>query len=243
LPRGFFENTTIERLYIGSEHCFHLFPDEKMLAAIICKANVESIRLSFATSIVHQAQLSTAIRRLDTIAALYPRAEIIVNDWGMLNVLKDFRESLTPVFGTLINRFRRDARLEWKAGMRENVSLLSENALNDVPFMEFLLSLGVQRFEYACSPEMQLPEGKKSLHFPFYPTNTSAFCPLKAYIESGSRGKQRETHACPAYCENNAFLYPKALNMIHRMRSIFALERALPDAGYLNMFDRLVFNF
>jgi len=243
LPEDFFASVPISRLYIGSEQCFHLFPDEDMLAEIVQKAKYENIALSFSTPVVHQSQIPAMRRRLDIISALYPNAEIIANDWGMLNILNDYHESLTPVFGTLINRFRRDARLKWKAGIRENTELLSKNALNDASFINFLLSLGMQRYEYACSPEMHLPEGKKSLHFPFYATNTSAYCPLKAYIESGSRGRQCESDSCPAYCEDNAFLYPKSLNMIHRMRSIFALEEEFPDAEYLRGFDRLVFNF
>ena len=243
LPDDFFSGISIERLYIGSEHCFHLFPDEKTLSAIVQKAQAEHLRLSFNTSIVHQSQMNASKHRLEMISILCPDAEIIVNDWGLLNVLQNPAYRLKPVFGTIINRFRRDARMQWKAGISEKGSLLSESALNDPLFREFALSLGVRRFEYAPGTQMLIPEGIASLHFPFYPTNTSAYCPLKAYIETGERGRQSESAGCPAYCEENAFLYPKALHMIHRMRSITVPEQRFPDEAYLRSFDRLVFNF
>ena len=231
------------RIYIGSEYCFHLFPDEDQLTGIIEKAKQEGLSLSFNTSILHQTQLDAARRRLDVISTLCPGAEIIANDFGMLNMLQPYRNTLIPVYGTLLNRFRRDTRMKWKAAYGEKGHLLSENALNDPAFLSFLSSLGVRRFEYAAGTKMSLPEGKKSLHFPFYPTNVSAYCPLKAYIESGSRGMQAESTSCPAYCENNAFLYPEPLRMIHRMRGILAAEQNFPDEAYLCGFDRLVFNF
>jgi len=243
LPPSFFDFMRIKRLYIGSEHCFLRFPDEKALTLITEKASQQGIRLSFVTSPTHQSQVQDMQRRLDDIARIAPGSELIANDWGVLKLLQSMNGQLTPVLGTLLNRFRRDPRMQWKAGIREKGALLRQNALNDPAYYAFLKSLGINRFEYACSPQMQLPEGTKSLHFPFYTTNVSAYCPLKAYIETGSRGAQREDAACPGYCESNALLYPKALNMIHRGRSIAALEEIFPDVSFLSEFDRLVFNF
>lgn len=242
LDAHFFDALNVRRLYIGSEHCFHLFPDDEALRSIARKAKSEGVALSFCTSIVHQSQMEEAKRRLRLIAEICPDSEVIVNDWGILKLLSE-SDGVISAFGTILNRFRRDARMAWKAGIRENQRLIEQNALNDAAFFELLTDFGVQRFEYACAPHMQLPQGAKSLHFPFYTTNASAFCPLKAYIETGFRGRQREAENCPIYCEDNAFLYPKPLSMLHRARSLLAAERSLPDTVYLKQFDRLVFNF
>lgn len=242
LPEHFFDTLNVRRLYLGSEHCFHLFPDDEILRTIACKAKNEGVALTFCTSIVHQSQAKEAKRRLRLIAELCPASEVIVNDWGILNTLCG-ENRIMPVFGTIINRFRRDARSAWKAGMRENHRLIEENALNDPVFRRLLTDCGVRRFEYACNPQMTLPSGAKSLHFPFYTMNTSAYCPLKAYIETGLRGRQCEADSCPAYCEQNVFLYPKSLDMLHRTRSLLGVERNFPNTQYLRAFDRLVFNF
>lgn len=242
LDAHFFDALNVRRFYIGSEHCFFLFPDEETLSAIARKAKSEGVALSFCTSIVHQSQMDEVRRRLDLIAEACPNAEVIANDWGVLKLISG-NDRITPAFGTIINRFRRDPRMDWKAGMQENRHLIEQNALNDPSFCRLLADFGVRRFEYACQAHMLLPQGAKSLHFPFYTTNTSAFCPLKAYIETGFRGRQCEETHCQIYCEDNAFLYPKPLSMLHRARSLLALEHSLPDAACLKQFDRLVFNF
>lgn len=243
LPAAFLDSIPLQRLYIGSEHCFHLFPDQATLAALLCKAQKERLALSFCTPIVHQAQTPEMQRRLSSIVQLSPHAETIFNDWGVLSLLRSRFPTLSPVLGTLLNRFRRDARLPWKAGISQNEALISQNALNDSTYLTLLSSHGVERFEYACGTLMR-PVGKsRSLHFPFSPTNTSAYCPLRAYIETGARGKQGPSAVCGAYCENNFFLYPSSLSMLQRGCSLFHVSRALPEPSYLRRFDRLVLNF
>ena len=117
-------------------------------------------------------------------------------------------------------------------------------------YQEFLReSFGIERAEWeSCGYMQDIPAGKNSLHFPFYQTNTSQYCPLYAVQKEGDRGRQRLVYKCPQYCKNAAFLYPKHLNMIGRYNSLFALDRDfLEDSEQLKRYtdsniDRLVLN-
>ncbi len=42
----------------------------------------------------------------------------------------------------------------------------------------------------AAIPVPEVPEGKNSMHLPFYQTNTSQYCPLYAACTKGSRSAQ-----------------------------------------------------
>ena len=173
--------------------------------------------------------------------------ECVVNDWGMADFIRKETKHLLPCLGTLLNKRKKDPRINYKKGERD---LYSQNSFNADFYQEFLReSFGIERAEWeSCGYMQDIPAGKNSLHFPFYQTNTSQYCPLYAVQKEGDRGRQKLADKCPQYCKNVAFLYPKHLNMIGRYNSLFALDRDfLEDAEQLKRYtdsniDRLVLN-
>ena len=79
-------------------------------------------------------------------------------------------------------------------------------------------------------PRMKYKKGARefysenSLHFPFYQTNTSQYCPLHAICTEGERGKQSFVENCPHFCEKYTLTYPEHLHMIGRYNSLFGLD-------------------
>ena len=125
-----------------------------------------------------------------------------------------------------------------------------ENSLNAEFYRTYLRdTFGIRRYEWeSCGYRQEFPEGKNSIHVPFYQTNTSQYCTLYAACKNGERGKQELPESCPGYCGEKVFLYPKHLKMVGRYNSLFALDESAVS-GMMDMemwkkqgIDRLVVN-
>lgn len=131
-----------------------------------------------------------------------------------------------------------------------DTGLFGENSLNADFYREYLQdTFGIRRYEWeSCGYRQEFPEGKNSIHVPFYQTNTSQYCTLYAMYQNGDRGKQELPEKCPGYCGEKVFLYPGHLKMVGRYNSLFALDGAavfgMRDPGMWKAqgIDRIVVN-
>lgn len=240
-----------DRIYIGNQFCHLLFPEEELLFAMLEKAKKEFTAVTLSFTYLRETLLEdifALLRKIDHWCGKNElEMECVVNDWGMADFIRKETKHLLPCLGTLLNKRKKDPRINYKKGERD---LYSQNSFNADFYQEFLKeSFGIERAEWeSCGYMQDIPAGKNSLHFPFYQTNTSQYCPLYAVQKEEDRGRQKLADKCPQYCKNAAFLYPKHLNMIGRYNSLFALDRDfLEDVEQLKRYtdsniDRLVLN-
>ena len=247
-------NKNIERLYIGNEFCHNLFPSLEDLIKMLEKAKEESLNVTLCFTYIRECYIQ---KTKDIIEKIYDwckinnfKIEIVVNDWGMLKLLKDKENYFTLCLGNLLNKRKKDPRYIYKNGYEKNKELLSLNSLNNKKFREFLKDNNIERYEYkSCNYKIAIPEGKHSLHFPFYMTNSSQYCPLYAMCTTMNRGNQKLVKSCPKYCRDYVFLYPKHLKMIGKYNSLFGFDDTLlKDKEILeyyinNNINRVVLNF
>ena len=257
--KNFLENhmlfkKNIERLYIGNEFCHNLFPSINDLIKMLEKAKEESLNVILCFTYIRECYIQ---KTKDIIEEVYDwckinnfKIEIVINDWGMLKLLKSKENYFTLCLGNLLNKRKKDPRYIYKNGYEKNKELLSLNSLNNKKFREFLKDNNIERYEYeSCNYKIAIPEGKHSLHFPFYMTNSSQYCPLYAMCTTMNRGNQKLVKSCPKYCREYVFLYPKHLKMIGKYNSLFAFDDTLlKDKDILeyyinNNINRLVLNF
>ena len=219
-----------ERLYIGNQFCPHLIPDWEKLKELLDKAEREHLSITLMFSYLREERIADTRKLLDQIAAWCDRAqtriEIVAGDWGMLSLICERKTWFEPVPGVLLNKRRKDPRVRYKIGVSGEHEPPAENALNSSFYRAYLKkAYGITRFEQeSCGYCIQLPEGKNSIHFPFYQTNTSQYCPLYARCKEGSRGRQREMETCPRYCRDYVFSYPDHLHMVGRYNSLFSYD-------------------
>lgn len=240
-----------ERIYIGNQFCHLLFPKEEILFAMLEKAKKEHTAVTLSFTYVRETMLSenfVLLKNLDHWCEQNDmKLECVINDWGMADFIKKETKHLISCLGTLLNKRKKDPRISFKKGNRK---LYEQNSFNAEFYREALNeSFGIERAEWeTCGYIQEIPEGKNSLHFPFFQTNTSQYCPLYAVKKEGSRGRQKLIQKCPQYCERSVFLYPKHLNMIGKYNSLFALDRTfLENPEQLRTYenagvDRLVLN-
>ena len=243
-----------ERLYIGNQFCPHLIPDWEKLKELLDKAEREHLSITLMFSYLREERIADTRKLLDQIAAWCDRAqtriEIVAGDWGMLSLICERKTWFEPVPGVLLNKRRKDPRVRYKIGVSGEHELPAENALNSSFYRAYLKkTYGITRFEQeSCGYCIQLPEGKNSIHFPFYQTNTSQYCPLYARCKEGSRGRQREMEVCPRYCRDYVFSYPDHLHMVGRYNSLFSYDTQILTEDTLLFYyiahgaDRIVLN-
>lgn len=244
----------LNRLYIGNQFCPHLIPDQELLSALLEKAQSEQLAVTVVFSYMREEQIAHTGKLFAQLAhwcrKMHSQLEIVANDWGMLSLLKPYRDCLLPVMGVLLNKRRKDPRMQYKIGLGDGKAL-RENPLNSDFYREYLKkTYGIVRFEQeACGYGIALPPGKNSIHLPYYQTNTSQYCPLYARCHEGSRGRQKEIKDCPQYCREYVFSYPDHLRMVGCYNSLFAYDREiLSEESRLpydlsHGADRIVLNF
>lgn len=244
----------ISRIYIGNEFCHNLFPNMNSLINMLQKAKEEELQVTLGFTYMRDCYIEKTKDIMDKVYSWckknHMEIEIIVNDWGFLNLIEDKTKYFKATLGVLLNKRKKDPRYVYKKGYIVNKEIMAENSLNSSIFTKFLKDCKIERYEYENSGyRMSIAEGKHSLHIPFYQTNTSQYCPLYAMCESQDRGKQMLVLDCPKYCKDYVFSYPKHLKMVGRYNSIFAFDDTLLKdpkelASYLTKgIDRIVLNF
>lgn len=236
---------TAKRIYVGNAFCRRLNPDGATLAAIYAKARDENLEVTAVLPFLREVDVSWGEEQVLLLRALGAE-EIVANDLGA--VLLIHRAGIPEIsLGVLMNRRRKDPRTVWKSGSREAFELLAETNLNDPEYRKWLADFGVRRIEYeTCGTPVKLAPGKSSVHFPFYVTNTSHFCPLAAACKGLDPG--RAVADCGQVCLDYARIYPDWMRLVGRYNSIFGCDtNALTDARILGDFvsqgaDRLVVN-
>lgn len=204
-------NKGIDRIYIGNEFCHNLFPKEDMLIEILEKSIADKVEVTVCFTYLRENYIDKNRKIIEKIYSFCiknkKQIEIIINDWGMLSLIKNKEDYLKPVLGVLLNKRKKDPRYNYKKGYNENKKLIGKNSLNSSSFREFLKERNIQRYEYeSCGYKMEIAEGKHSLQIPFYVTNLSQYCPLNAVCKGGDRGKQRLVKCCAKYCTDYVFI-------------------------------------
>jgi len=244
----------IRRVYIGNEFCHNLFPETSLLLKMMDRAESKNLNITLCFTYMRDCLIE---KTKETINKVYrwclehkKQIEIVINDWGMLELLKDKLDYIKICLGVLLNKRKKDPRYIYKKGYEENKDLIAENSLNSSIFRNFLKENGIERYEYEnCGYRMKIAPGNHSIHMPFYVTNTSQYCPLYSMCKYQNRGKQELVIKCPKYCRDYIFSYPKHLKMVGRYNSLFAFDDTLlKDRKKLEYYlesgiDRVVMNF
>ena len=207
---------------------------EGMQAVIVLTALKERDRISFCTLL---EQLASYARRN------HRKLEAVVNDWGTAEMIRqNYADVMTMSLGILINKRRKDSRMQWRLGSEKQMNMLKENSSNEESFKEYLkeryqiISSAVYE---TCGYTYILPENEQVIYFPYYQMNTAGHCTLYAACHNGDRSMQMAETDCPEYCNEYMFMYPEFLNMIGFGNSVFAWDNGiLTDAEYFEQFSK-----
>ncbi len=205
----------------GNPWCPALRPDRATLDRLREKAARGGLRLSLALAPVSEENLDLVLRDMEDADE-----EITVNDLGTALLLEGKKKAM----GVLLNRQWKDPRLT-----QAQAALLRQNDACGEEYLRFVRETGFERLEWeACGRETDLPAMKGTLRLPFYQTNTSSRCPVRAVWEHGDRGRQLPMGPCKAPCREETLLYPAGSGVVCRWNTLFGC-----DAGALSDGERL----
>lgn len=237
----------LQRVYLGCAVCEHRTPDRSLFCDLIERAQAQGLSVTCVLPCLRPGREESAEALIALCCA--HSCEIMASDWGMLQLCSGKTDRI--LIGPLLNRRRRDPRVFYQNGAQKAASLRAQNALNDLQWLDFLLKMGVSRFEHeTCGYPFTLPPGgRHSLHLPWYQTNVSSYCPLRACLKTGDREKQTPVSSCDFPCERATLAYPAHLNAFLTGTAIWALDRGILEAPeplhalLLQGVDRLVVNW
>lgn len=103
-----FGQITFSRIYFGNEFCQHLIPSRDSLTRIYSAAQRKGLAFTLLTPYITDEGIERLQPLFEFLAGQEERPEVVVNDWGVLRLLRREFPNLTPVLGRLMNKMLRD---------------------------------------------------------------------------------------------------------------------------------------
>lgn len=103
-----FGQVAFSRIYFGNEFCQHLIPTASLLARVYTGARAKGLAFTLLTPYVTDEGIERLTPLFAFLAGQEERSEVVVNDWGVLRLLRREFPNLTPVLGRLLTKMLRD---------------------------------------------------------------------------------------------------------------------------------------
>lgn len=176
------------RMYFGQEFCEKALPSQKELDQALIVSGQQEMKFTLVTPYVTEPGLDTVKGLLERLIQVQPRAEVVVNDWGVVETIAKYYPTLTPVLGRLLNKILRDPRLltHRKKPKGQALERFCTSSLAGEPMQELLEQYKVRRVELDLPPQ-GLDEHlvnwgyRSSLYLPFGVITTGRICLLHSW--------------------------------------------------------------
>jgi len=99
------------RLYFGIEFCERLIPSLDDLKKMLCYIQRKGLNISLVSPYVTNIGLGRLKTLFEFLKSEKINCEVIINDWGVLNLINRKYPNLTPVLGRLLTKQKRCPRL------------------------------------------------------------------------------------------------------------------------------------
>lgn len=195
-PLAAIADSPVTRLHFGNEFCETLIPVATVLARAVERATQAGVAIALTTPMSSDGGVA-ALRAL--FACLPAGCEVVVNDWGVMAVLRDEFPRLVPVAGRLLCKMIKDPRLpsaEW--------ARLYPHGVFTPQFRDILARFGVGRIEldvppYADIADLRCDALRVSAHAPFGYSVKGRSCKIGSLHLADSE-KFAIGHSCKKEC-------------------------------------------
>ena len=113
---AFYAKRLPDRIYLGNQFCRLLFPKKEILFALLEKARSERLGVTVSFACQPEVSLKEAERLLESLRSWCQKngsIEIVVNDWGIAQLVGRYPEQFELCMGTLLNKRKKDPRLSY----------------------------------------------------------------------------------------------------------------------------------
>ncbi|HZK84598.1 MAG TPA: hypothetical protein VFC58_07985 [Desulfosporosinus sp.] len=192
---GQFGSVKFTRMYFGQEFCEKALPSQEELDKALILAEQLGMEFTLVTPYVTESGLVVVKELLKQLMRVQPRAEVVVNDWGVLQTIAEDCPTLTPVLGRLLNKLLREPRMATHPNKPDGEALerFRTSSLAGEPMQVLLEQYKVRRIELDLSPQglskHLLDWGyQSSLYLPYGVIMTGRICLLHSW---GLKGHQK----------------------------------------------------
>ena len=241
------ENFT--RLYFGTEFCERLIPTLPQVRKTLSFAEEKGLAFTLVTPYVTNQGLQKLEKVLAFLAEQAPGVEVVFNDWGVFQFLKEAQLPVTPVLGRLLTKMKRGPRMMniLDKVPPETARYCRTTGLTVPEVRNFLKHNGIARIELDNLLQgIDLDDTDdaihKSLYMPFAFVSTSRFC-LTANCEDEKKKDYVGVFPCNRECQKYTFTLINPVMTVPLLRkgnTIFFMNDAIPDIVARQQVDRIV---
>lgn len=182
--------TGSSRLYFGAEFCFWRLPSvEKILSARVW-ARQAGWAFTLVTPVLGEAERLQLDKRLKSILPeLESGDEVLISDWGALDLVRSVRDDLTVILGRALSGQKRGPRILDMTLSAEQEEYFRRGSWHNRAAVELLVEKRIKRIEQdnllqGLAPLPEPLEG--SLHIPYAMVTSSRNCPFRTSSVPGS---------------------------------------------------------
>ena len=172
-----------DRLYFGVEFCEIKIPTPDEVAKAFAFADDNVLKFTLVTPYVTDRGLA-AIQKAAGALPQDGRAEVVVNDYGALSLIRDIRPDLNPVFGRLLTKQKRGFGVSlYQDDAPPALAAHWRLANIDMPVLRsYLENLDISRAELdnlagGFDSDLQNSGLSGSLYYPYGYVTTTRYCP------------------------------------------------------------------
>lgn len=177
------QDLTFSRIYFGQEFCERAIPAVADVLKALDLARRQRKNFTLVTPYVTEPGFIKLTSIFEQLQRIYANCEVVVNDWGVLHLLRRQFPRLTPILGRLLNKMWRDPRIDFflKDFSPQDLQLFRTSGLAS-PYMQGLMKqLAVKRIELDNLPQGLDPNlthwgYQISLYLPFGCISTGRIC-------------------------------------------------------------------
>lgn len=236
-------------IYAGDEFCERCLPDDKTISGFARRCAENGTRLTLVTSYFTGEGIDRLKILLDYVILNSIVCELVINDWGVFELLESYPASFRVIAGRLLTS-RYLSKFHYQGSKNAGEQAGSGDFYYSFPqdFLVFLKSMDVSALEFNNPSHLlktrgQLTENnlKAHIYFPYYYLNTSRYCSCArgygAYLHNVDDACNKECNSL-ASVRKDAYLNTDMLSIgnTHFVKEKKSIEDLGLDA------DRIIYN-
>lgn len=218
----------IQHAYIGDEFCESKIPTLGCLKKQYRLVREAGLKLMLASPPSTGRGLARLERLFGFLSTLDDATEIVVNDYGVLRLMRKKYAMLRPVLGRLMNKMIRDPRITPSLNTPDAPpdALASLQQYGSLPFYKFLREWGVERvevdnFHQGIKIDFKSLGIKPSIHIPYSVVATGRVCFFSSINKSKDTKFQCST-SCKRECDVYAMgMKNTSISLLQKGQTVF----------------------
>jgi len=233
------KNIVFGGVYFGQEFCSDLAPQLSILKKMFNFCNKNRINFVYLTGPTGQKDIQKILKNLEFINKIGKKIEVVVNEWGILNIITTNYPNLVPVLGRLLIKNRRMAHFDQvpctksatSANLAKNILLnqkiaLSRTNIDILEYANFLKKLKVNRIGLDLVRTgidlNHIKDFKIDIYIPNAYITGGRLCKLAGAFEP-QRAMYIMPSSCKQYCRDNKMIFEPNFDyrIFYKYNSIF----------------------